>query len=151
MVRKMGILQLAAVGALMGASGCVSQSTHDRVLAQLAGTQGDLTRTSQDLATSRLESRRLRGGLSRLAQDCNTTSLRIQSVGDTVASLKSEQRSAADCLMELQRILASQTRTTSGLDQAVSALPGEVADLGKKAATLSEARPTAPPRHAPLK
>ena len=151
MVRKTGTLSLVAIGALLGAGGCVSQGTHDRVLAQLASTQGDLTRTSQNLAASRQENGRLRGGLSSLAQDCNTTSLRIQSVGDTVASLKSEQRRASDCLMELQRILATQTRTTSGIDQAVSALPAAVSDLGKKASTLADAQPIAPQAHVPLK
>ena len=128
---------LAATGVLVATEGCVSRSTHNKVLAELSQTQGDLT-------ASRNDNSRLRTGLDGLARECGATVLRIKSADAAVGKLKENEQRAADCLAELRQIVDSQTRFLMALEKTIDPLENELNGLRDRASALA-----GPPAAAP--
>ena len=127
----------AMAGVLVTAGGCVSQSTYDKAVADL-----DVARTQ--IAHSQAENTHLRGGLSQLANETEMTAVRVRSAESGVKTLKSNGQRAAECLAELQQILASQERAIAALDETVAPLLGELAELRKRANELAGLSAPAP-------
>ena len=115
---------------LASAGGCVSQSTHDKVLARLAATEASLT-------TSRTQHTQLKQGVGNLALECDSAILRVRSTESAVTRLKQNDKRVAECLAELRDIVASQTRSIQALETMVGPLRDELAKLRKRASALA--------------
>ena len=127
----------AMAGVLVTAGGCVSQSKYDQAMK-------DLEAARMQAAHSQAVNTQLRGGLSQLASETEMTAVRVRSAESGVKVLKANGQRIAECLAELQQIVASQERAISSLDETVGPLLGELAELRKRANDLAGHRSSGP-------
>ena len=131
MTKVKGVVWLTALAGMVAATGgCVSRSTHNKVLAELSRTQGEL-------AASRDHNARLRSGLTGLAQECGTTMQRVKSADSAVAKLRETEQRASDCLAEMRQILDSHARFLGSLQETMDPLEGELSGLRDRASALA--------------
>ena len=151
------LASMTALTLLVSTGGCVMRSTHQKVLATLAETEGRLQRTEANLtateqakadlagqyALSQADNERLKGGLAAAVSDLEATAAKVQTADASVVKLKTASAEVSAKLSRLQQAVADQRTTITALAQAIAPLKDEVQALRAKLSALAASRPDA--------